>query len=54
MTPAADPSLNVADGVKPKPARRRSMSGGVVEETALDVRIWDWSTRVHRATSFLE
>ncbi|KAI0246297.1 hypothetical protein BJV78DRAFT_1158008 [Lactifluus subvellereus] len=52
-TPAADPSLNAACDVKPKPARRRSMSGGVVEETALDVQIWDWSTRVHQATSLL-
>jgi hypothetical protein len=29
------------------------MSGGVVEETALDVQIWDWCTRVHQATTLL-
>ncbi|KAH9981705.1 hypothetical protein BJV74DRAFT_75084 [Russula compacta] len=50
-TSSADSSLSTA---RSKPARRRSLSGGVVEETALDVRIWDWSTRVSNATTILE
>ncbi|KAI0248505.1 hypothetical protein BJV78DRAFT_793660 [Lactifluus subvellereus] len=47
-TLAADPSLNAVET-----QARTSMSGGVVEETALDVRIWYWNTRVHQATTLL-
>jgi len=30
------------------------MPGGVMEETTLDVRIWDWSTRMSFANTILE
>ncbi|KAI0291377.1 hypothetical protein B0F90DRAFT_1823914 [Multifurca ochricompacta] len=35
------------------PTHQRSLSGSVVEEASLDVRIWDWSTHVYNATSTL-
>jgi hypothetical protein len=35
-------------------ARRRSMPSGITEGTPLDVRIWDWSTRVSYANTILE
>jgi hypothetical protein len=55
MTEYAVPDLAAtANDPKAKPARRRSMPGGVMEETSLDVRIWDWSTRVSYANTILE
>src|SRR5712671_3188349 len=44
-------SLTPTKDSKSKSARRRSMPGDVAEENALDVRIWDWSTRVSNLTT---
>jgi hypothetical protein len=55
MTESAVRNLAAAtNDPKSKPARRRSMPSGVMEETTLDVRIWDWSTRVSYANTILE
>ncbi|KAI0259663.1 hypothetical protein BC834DRAFT_1045133 [Gloeopeniophorella convolvens] len=50
-TPAPAPTPphpEKADPRSAKRARRRMMPARVVEDTALDVRIWDWSARVSR------
>ncbi|KAI9454778.1 hypothetical protein BJY52DRAFT_707235 [Lactarius psammicola] len=42
----------LAGGAKPRHRRWRSMLPGCVgQETALDARIWDWSTSVYHATT---
>ncbi|KAI9434389.1 hypothetical protein H4582DRAFT_797200 [Lactarius indigo] len=44
----------VEGGVKPRRRSWRSMLPGCVgQETALDARIWDWSTSVYHATTLL-
>ena len=51
---SADANIMATKDANSKPARRRSMPGGTVEETTLDVRIWDWSTRMSFANTILE
>jgi hypothetical protein len=54
-TESAEPNLPAAaNDPNAKPARRRSMPSGIMEETTLDVRIRDWSARVSYATTILE
>ena len=49
----ADADMTATKDAKSKLARRRSMPTGVVEGTTLDVRIWDWSTRMSFPTTIL-
>jgi len=51
---SAGANMTAAKDATSRPAHRRSMPGGIMEETTLDVRIWDWSTRVSFATTILE
>ncbi len=46
-------SSNIDGATKPRHSRWRSMLSGTLagHETALDARVWDWSTRVYRATT---
>ncbi len=44
----------LAGSAKPRHRRWRSMlPGSVGQETALDARIWDWSTSVYHATTLV-
>lgn len=53
-SPSASSSAIAGGGIKSRHRRWRSvLPGNVAQETALDARIWDWSTHVYHATTLL-